>query len=206
MGQNDSARHDSASDDSSRPTEQSQAADEVERRKRSGQSAAAARITHQQSWVDQQIRVATAKGDFDNLAGAGKPIKDLGGPHDPDWWLKKLIEREQISVLPPALQLRKEDADLDARLDSFSIEADVRREVENFNARVMKARYDPTPGPPLITLPREVDAQVVAWRARRVERRERIRAESAAAAEAAAEARARAIQDRRRTRRWRRTR
>ena len=31
----------------------------------------------------------------------------------PDWWLKKLVEREQIAVLPPSLALRKEDAELD---------------------------------------------------------------------------------------------
>lgn len=158
-------------DDARRSTEKSQAADETERRKRSGQSAAAARITHQQSWVDQQIRVAMARGDFDNLPGAGKPIKDLDGAYDPDWWLKKLVEREQISVLPPSLQLRKDDAELDARLDTFSTEGDVRREVEEFNARVMKARYDPTPGPPLITLPRQVDTQVQAWQTRRAARR-----------------------------------
>lgn len=177
-----------ADDDTRRPTEKSQAKDETERRKRSGQSAAAARIAHQQSWVDQQIRVAMARGDFDNLPGAGKPIKDLDGPHDPDWWLKRLVEREQISVLPPALQLRKEDAELDAHLDSFSTEGDVRREVEDFNARVMKARYDPTPGPPLITMPREVDAEVAAWRARRVARRvarrERWRVETAVRSQA----------------------
>ncbi|WP_460812245.1 DnaJ family domain-containing protein [Nocardioides salsibiostraticola] len=128
-------------------------------------------MTHQQSWVDQQIRVAMARGDFDNLPGAGKPIKDLDGAYDPDWWLKKLVEREQISVLPPSLQLRKDDAELDARLDAFSTEGDVRREVEEFNARVMKARYDPTPRPPLITLPRDTDAQIQAWRTRRAARR-----------------------------------
>ena len=36
---------------------------------------------------------------------------DLDAPHDPDWWLKSLIERERITgVLPPALALRTEDA------------------------------------------------------------------------------------------------
>ncbi len=138
----------------------------------SGRAAAAARIQHQASWVDQQIRVAMAKGDFDNLPGAGQPIKDLGPQHDPDWWLKKLIEREQVSgVLPPSLQLRKDDAELDGRLDELSAESEVRREVEAFNARVMKARYTPVDGPPLITQPRDVDATVAAWGERRAARR-----------------------------------
>ena len=61
-----------------------------------------------------------ARGDFDNLPGAGKPIRGLGTEHDPDWWVKQLIEREKITgVLPPALQLRKDDAELDARLDTL---------------------------------------------------------------------------------------
>jgi hypothetical protein len=145
---------------------------------RTGRSAAAARIQHQASWVDQQIRVAMAKGDFDNLAGAGKPIKGLGTEHDPDWWLKKLIEREQVTgVLPPALQLRKDDAELDRRLDEMSAESDVRREIESFNARVMKARYHPVDGPPLVTQPRDVEATVAAWRERRAARRARLAAQ-----------------------------
>ena len=66
-------------------------------------------------WVDHQLRLAMERGDFDNLPGAGKPIKDLGAQHDPDWWIKRLVEREKITgVLPPALQLRKDDAELDA--------------------------------------------------------------------------------------------
>ena len=54
------------------------------------------------------------RGDFDDLPGAGKPIEDLGEHHDPDWWLKKLVEREHIArAARPASQLRKEDAELD---------------------------------------------------------------------------------------------
>ena len=108
--------------------------------------------------------------------GAGKPIKDLGSQHDPDWWVKRLIEREKITgVLPPALQLRKDDAELDARLDRHTAESEVRRELEDFNARVMKARYTPVDGPPLVTMPRDVEAEVGHWRERLRERREAAR-------------------------------
>lgn len=141
-----------------------------DRDERTGQRAAAARIQQQARWVDLQVQQAMERGEFDNLPGAGKPIEGLGAEHDPDWWLKKLIERERISVLPPALQLRKDDAELDARLDTFNVEAEVRREVEEFNARVMRARYTPVDGPPLITQPRDVDATVAAWRSRRPRR------------------------------------
>jgi hypothetical protein len=134
-------------------------------------AAAAARIQQQQTWVDVQIRQAQERGDFENLPGAGKPIEGLGGDHDPDWWLKKLVERERIAVLPPSIALRKEDAELDARLDTINVERDVRREVEEFNERVIKARYSLSAGPPLITMPRDVDETVAAWRERRDARR-----------------------------------
>ena len=125
-----------------------------------------------EGWIDRQIREAIDRGEFDDLPGAGKPIEDLGSAHDPDWWVKRLVQREQVTgVLPPALQLRKEDAELDDRLDRITGEADVRREVEEFNARVLKARYTPVDGPPLITQPRDVDATVAAWLLRREARR-----------------------------------
>jgi hypothetical protein len=145
---------------------------ERDRDERTGRDAAAQRIQRKDEWVDQQIRVAMARGEFDDLPGAGKPIKDLGSQHDPDWWIKRLIEREKITgVLPPALQLRKDDAELDARLDRHTAESEVRRLLEEFNARVMKARYTPVDGPPLVTMPRDVEGEVAAWRQRRLDRR-----------------------------------
>jgi hypothetical protein len=123
--------------------------------------------------VDLQIRQAMERGEFENLPGAGKPIEGLGEHHDPDWWLKKLVERERITVLPPSIALRKEDAELDDALDKLFSEGEVRRHVEDFNARVVRARYSLHPGPPLITMPRDVEATVAAWRERREVRRSR---------------------------------
>jgi hypothetical protein len=139
-----------------------------ERDDRTGRAAARNRMQNQTRYVDLTIQQAIARGDFDNLPGAGKPLRGLGTEHDPNWWVKQLIEREHITgVLPPALQLRKDDAELEARLDDLHTAAEVREEVEEFNARVIKARYTPVDGPPLITQPRDVDAEVEAWRARR---------------------------------------
>lgn len=140
--------------------------DDGRRRSRAERAAARARIEQQQTWVDQQIQQAIRRGDFDNLSGAGKPIEGLGSEHDPDWWIKRLIERERLVVLPASIQLRKDDAVLDQRLDELFSEDDVRREVEAFNARVRRARVLPE-GPPLITLPRDVEQTVAAWRERR---------------------------------------
>lgn len=139
-------------------------------------NAAAQRMEQKALWVDLQVRRAMERGEFDNLPGAGKPIKGLGSTHDPDWWVKGLIERERITgVLPPALALRKEDAELDATLDRETTEKGVRRVVADFNRRVVEARRQLQGGPPVVTATRDEDAEVAAWRARLVERRERQR-------------------------------
>jgi hypothetical protein len=138
--------------------------------------APAKRMEQQALWVDMQVRRAMERGDFNDLPGAGKPIKGLGSTHDPDWWVKNLVERERITgVLPPALALRKEDAELDGVLDRETTEEAVRRTVADFNRRVVEARRQLQGGPPVITPTRDEDAEVAAWRARRAERRERQR-------------------------------
>ncbi len=139
-------------------------------------SPAAHRMEQKALWVDLQVRRAMERGDFDNLPGAGKPIRGLGDTHDPDWWVKSLIERERITgVLPPALGLRKEDAELDGLLDRETTEEGVRRTVDDFNQRVVEARRQLQGGPPVVTPTRDVDAEVVAWRRRRTARREQQR-------------------------------
>jgi hypothetical protein len=140
-----------------------------DRDERTGGSSAAARIREQHRWVDLQVQKAIERGEFDNLPGKGKPLPPLD--NDPNWWLKKLIERERITgVLPEALQLRKDDAELDALLDRQGSETVVRELLETFNTRVVNARRQLQGGPPVITPTRDVEAEVAAWRARRRQR------------------------------------
>jgi hypothetical protein len=119
------------------------------------------------------IRDAMAQGKFDNLKYAGKPIPGLGEAYDPDWWVKGLIQRENISGLgPKAILLRAEDAELDARLDAQFTEKQVRDMLGDFNARVIDARRQLQGGPPVITKTRDVDAEVARWHERRASRAE----------------------------------
>jgi len=138
--------------------------------------------------ADTRIRKAIERGEFDNLPGAGKPL-DLPNHHDPDWWFKSIVKREGLVMLPPSIQLRKDDAALDAQLDQLSNEEAVRREVEQFNDRVIRARYQLPAGPPLITMPRDVEATVAAWTDRRAARPEEARREAAEKARAREETR-----------------
>jgi hypothetical protein len=114
------------------------------------------------------IRDAMAQGKFDNLKYAGKPIPGLGEGYDPDWWVKGLIQRENITGMgPKAILLRAEDAGLDARLDAQYSEKQVRDILQDFNKRVIDARRQLQGGPPVITRTRDVDAEVELWRERR---------------------------------------
>ena len=118
-------------------------------------------------WVDTVVDQAIRRGEFDDLPLAGKPIPGLGGTHDPDWWLKNLVERENITGMLPAGQLRKDDAELDETLDRESDEDRVRAVVAEFNARVVDARRQLMGGPPVVTPTRDVEREVARWRERR---------------------------------------
>ncbi len=138
---------------------------------RTGGDSVRARIQDQARWVDLQVTEAMRRGEFDDLPGKGKPLGDLGAPEDRDWWLRRLVERERITgVLPAALQLRKDDAELDGLLDREPGEKQVRALLEDFNRRVVEARRQLQGGPPVVTPTRDVEAEVERWRARRARR------------------------------------
>jgi hypothetical protein len=133
------------------------------------------------AYVETAIQQAIRRGDFDDLPGAGKPLTGLDGRHDPDWWMRRKIEREQLTGLgPPALTLRTEDRELETRLDSLFREDDVRAVLEDFNTRVISAQRQLQGGPPVVTKTRDLEQEVVAWRRRREERRAALDAQRAA--------------------------
>ncbi|WP_460990355.1 DnaJ family domain-containing protein [Sinomonas soli] len=118
--------------------------------------------------ADYLLRDAIARGEFDHLQYAGKPIPNLDNVNDPDWWLKGLIQREQLTGLgPEALVLRVEDARLESTLDALYTEQQVRDSLEAFNRRIIEARRQLLGGPPVITKTRDVDREVALWHERR---------------------------------------
>lgn len=118
--------------------------------------------------VDIAIDQAIRRGDFDDLPGAGKPIPGLGTTTDPDWWIRRKIERERLTGLgPPALTLRTEYASLEARLDELRTAPEVREYLEDFNHRVREARRQLLGGPPVVTPTVDVDEWEQEWLDRR---------------------------------------
>jgi hypothetical protein len=117
--------------------------------------------TSWETWIEAQIHVAREQGAFDNLPGAGKPLPYLGQEYDPDWWVKQLVQREQISILPPSLEiLRKVDKEL-AAIEKLHDEATVRRRVAALNVEIARVNATVLEGPPTRLSTLDVD-QVVA--------------------------------------------
>jgi hypothetical protein len=117
-----------------------------------------------ETWIEAQIRVAVEDGAFDNLPGAGKPLPNSGQEYDPLWWQKQLVQREQINVLPPSLELlHKVEQEL-ATIEKLHDEATVRRRVAALNVEIAKVNATVVEGPPTRCGPLNVDQVVAQWR------------------------------------------
>lgn len=127
-----------------------------------------------EGWIERQIQEAIARGEFDDLPGAGRPLRGLDD-RDPDWWVKQMMAREHLDMsdaVPPVFQLRREHAAFPESLADIATEADVREVLRDYNARVLAELRRPTFGkasPPLA--PRaDVEELVGQWRALRAQR------------------------------------
>jgi hypothetical protein len=95
---------------------------------------------------ERLIREAQERGDFDNLPGAGKPLRDLTGPGARDW-VTRWVQREDLSgVLPPELALRKEADQIVDTVSVLRTEEQVRAAVEELNRRIREMRLRPPSG------------------------------------------------------------
>lgn len=117
-----------------------------------------------ESWIERQIREGMERGEFDCLPGTGAPIADLDQPHDEMRWVREKLRREEVSVLPPALAVRKELDDTMARIDAAGSEATVRTLVAEINRRIVEVNRGTVVGPPSTLAPLDVEAVVERWR------------------------------------------
>lgn len=110
-----------------------------------------------ESWVEKQISDAAQRGEFDNLPGTGKPIPGLDKPYEEMWWLKEKLRRENLTYLPPSLQLRKDVETARFAALAAKTEADARRIIETINERIIDAIRKPPSGPPHNLVPIDVE-------------------------------------------------
>ncbi|MBF6275246.1 molecular chaperone DnaJ [Nocardia sp. 852002-20019_SCH5090214] len=122
-----------------------------------------------ESWIDKQIREATERGEFDNLAGTGKPLPGVGEPYDENWWLNNYLRREGVggeALLPTSLVLRRDLERLPERVAEMDSEAEVRAYVSDLNIRIVEWIRMPH-GPHVRLAPARADEVVARWRADR---------------------------------------
>ena len=118
-----------------------------------------------ESWVERQVREAIERGEFDNLPGAGRPLPSINGREDENWWVKGLLEREQLPMpLPTSLALRREVADLPQTLADVPDEPTVRGIIDDLNRRIRDSHRRRVDGPPIVVKPVDVEQTVADWR------------------------------------------
>jgi len=120
-----------------------------------------------QTWIDKQIHDAEQRGEFDNLAGKGKPLSDIDEPLDELWWVKRKLKEEGVSFLPPALAIRREVELTREQIAAAETEERVRDLVSAINARIREVNRTAISGPPTTVMPLDVDDVVARWRAAR---------------------------------------
>lgn len=124
-----------------------------------------------QDWVEAQIQRAQQAGEFDDLAGAGKPLQ-LADSHDPDWWVKDFIRRENIdteALLPAPVLLRKEKQQVHETVRRMRRESEVRDYLADLNKRILISIRDTT-GPVVPVGTVDEEAVLAEWRAEQPER------------------------------------
>lgn len=110
-----------------------------------------------ESWIDAQVRQARERGEFDDLPGAGKPIPDIDKPYDENWWIKRKLRSENVSLLPPTLKLRREAEDTLAEARTARTEKRARELLEGLNKKIREMNANVVPGPPLNLMAYDVD-------------------------------------------------
>jgi hypothetical protein len=104
------------------------------------------------------------RGEFDDLPGAGKPLPDIDQPHDEMRWIREKLRRENVSLLPPALAVRKELEEALERIASADDESAVRQIVAAINQRIVQVNSRTTSGPATGVMPLDVDRVIEEWR------------------------------------------
>nr|WP_062335124.1 DUF1992 domain-containing protein [Herbidospora sakaeratensis] len=117
-----------------------------------------------ETWIDRQIREAAARGEFDDLPGAGKPLPR--GRDDEMGWIKRKLDEEGLEFpLPGGLGLRREAEKVREAAVAARSEDQARTLVAEMNDRIKEAVRHPMAGPPVIVPLIDEDEVVAAWRA-----------------------------------------
>ena len=126
-----------------------------------------AEFLNQRSWqkiAETKIQQAMREGKFDSLQGFGKPFEFDDQNYDPNDWIKSKIKREGLSLLPPALRLRREVERRTAGLMKAGDEANFVQQLDTLNCFIEKANRSILWGPPSDVIPLDRQKMLAIWK------------------------------------------
>ncbi len=123
------------------------------------------------SWIEGQITQARARGEFENLPGAGKPLADLDKTYNESWWIQSFMAREDASWLPETLQVRRDTERVELAISRMSSERAVGEYLTELNVRICRVNTGFAAGPAAHVVPVDSEGLMESWRTRRDERR-----------------------------------
>ncbi|MBW2142789.1 MAG: DUF1992 domain-containing protein [Deltaproteobacteria bacterium] len=91
-----------------------------------------------QKIIEQKIREAQMKGEFDNLPGTGKPVEIEDDRHVPEDLRMAYKILKNANCVPPELELKKEIRRMEDMLENLSDEKEKYRQIKKINFRIMQ--------------------------------------------------------------------
>jgi hypothetical protein len=116
-----------------------------------------------ESFAERRIREAAEAGAFSNLPGLGQPIPGIDEPLNENWWVRKKLRAENLSVVPPTIAARRQIERFRSEMPGIVSEQHLRRRLEELNEQIRKAIYSTTLGPADGVQLLDVEAEVAVW-------------------------------------------
>ncbi|MBN1848219.1 MAG: DUF1992 domain-containing protein [Deltaproteobacteria bacterium] len=91
-----------------------------------------------QKIIEQKIKEAAEKGEFDNLPGKGKPLDLEDESRIPEDLRLAYKVLKNANCLPPEIELRKEIRQMEDMLENIPDEKEKYRHIKKINLKIMK--------------------------------------------------------------------
>src|SRR5690606_5502110 len=98
--------------------------------------------------AEERIRTAQDEGEFDRLPGFGQPLAEAD-LRDPNWWIKRKLKSEGLSLLPPILEAKLAREKTLASIGELRCESEVRQRLMQLNEQIRRASCGPQIDPPV---------------------------------------------------------
>ncbi|MBW2558898.1 MAG: DUF1992 domain-containing protein [Deltaproteobacteria bacterium] len=90
--------------------------------------------------IEQRIKEAQDRGEFDNLPGSGEPLKIEDDSHIPEELRLAYKILKNAGCIPPELQLKKEIRQMEDMLDKIQDEKEMYHHLKRINYKIMKLK------------------------------------------------------------------